>query len=65
MEAMREGEKKEREKKKERKEKKKELTGSTATHEGVVTEGAPESVSGTMPGPPSRNTATEELAVPR
>ena len=44
---------------------KKTLTGSTATHEGVVTEGAPESVSGTMTGPPSRNTATEELAVPR
>ena len=64
---MREGEKKEREKKKERKEKKKELTGSTATHEGVVTEGAPESSSGTMTGPPTsrRKTATEELAVPR
>ena len=64
---MREGEKKEREKKKERKEKKKELSGSTATHEGVVTEGAPESSSGTMTGPPTsrRKTATEELAVPR
>lgn len=63
---MRKARGRERERKRKKRKKKAKLTGSTATHDGVVTEGTPESVSKTICGTPSsRNTATEELAVPR